>query len=153
MRQFYTVLEKIRDEAQNNGITNTVTTGNITEIDLNKTTIFPLVHIVVNNATFRDNLVNFNLRVLYLDVVDYTKSFTDDDVFFGNDNLQDVLNTQMQVANLIQSKLRRGDLYTDLFQLSDDPVLSILRESFESELAGWGMELNIDVANNETSIC
>ena len=153
MRQFYTVLEKIRDEAQNNGITNTVTTGNITEIDLNKTTIFPLVHIVVNNATFRDNLVNFNLRVLCLDVVDYTKSFTDDDVFFGNDNLQDVLNTQMQVANLIQSKLRRGDLYTDLFQLSDDPVLSILRESFESELAGWGMELNIDVANNETSIC
>ncbi len=153
MRQFYTVLEKIRDEAQNNGITNTVTTGNITEIDLNKTTMFPLVHIVVNNATFRDNLVNFNLRVLCLDVVDYTKSFTDDDVFFGNDNLQDVLNTQMQVANLIQSKLRRGDLYTDLFQLSDDPILSILRESFESELAGWGMELNIDVANNETSIC
>ena len=97
--------------------------------------------------------MNFNLRVLCLDVVDYTKSFTDDDVFFGNDNLQDVLNTQMQVANLIQSKLRRGDLYTDLFQLSDDPILSILRESFESELAGWGMELNIDVANNETSIC
>ena len=54
MRQVYTVLDKLKEILRANGITKTVTFGDLTEVDLNKTTIFPLSHIAFGNVTFRD---------------------------------------------------------------------------------------------------
>ncbi len=36
-------------------------------------------------------------------------------MMFGNDNLQDVLNTQLQVVNDLQQEMRRGDAFSDNF--------------------------------------
>ena len=47
MRQVYTVLDKLKEILRANGITKTVTFGDLTEVDLNKTTIFPLSHIAL----------------------------------------------------------------------------------------------------------
>ena len=52
MRQVYTVLDKIKNILRANGITKTVTFGDITEVDLNKTTIFPLAHIILVTLHF-----------------------------------------------------------------------------------------------------
>jgi hypothetical protein len=51
IRGFYQLTETIKDQLLNDVNTNTVTTGDITEIDLSKQTIFPLAHIIVNNVT------------------------------------------------------------------------------------------------------
>jgi hypothetical protein len=51
IRGFYQLTEKIKEQLLNDVNCNTVTTGDITEIDLSKQTIFPLSHIIVNNVT------------------------------------------------------------------------------------------------------
>ena len=96
IRGFYQLTETIKDQLLNDVNVNTVTTGDITEIDLSKQTIFPLSHIIVNNVITEEQYLSFNLTVMAMDIVDESKAPTTD-IFRGNDNEQDVLNTQLAV--------------------------------------------------------
>jgi hypothetical protein len=92
--------------------------------------------------------------MLFIDVVDYTKEFNPNDEGFRQDdtNLIDVYNTQLQIANALISHLNRGDLYRDMFQLVGEPTLEPFKDRFENELAGWSVDITIEVPNN-FSIC
>tara|TARA_R100000654_G_scaffold75036_1_gene110994 strand:- start:485 stop:946 length:462 start_codon:yes stop_codon:yes gene_type:complete len=153
MRQVYTVLDKIKNILRANGITKTVTFGDITEVDLNKTTIFPLAHVIFGNVTFSEHILTASIRILCLDVVDVTKEKQTEDIMFGNDNLQDILNTQLQVVNDIQQEMRRGDSFSDNFQINSSVVAEPFQDNFENQLAGWGVTINIEVPTNELSLC
>ena len=82
MRQVYTVLDKIKEILRANGITKTVTFGDLTQVDLNKTSIFPLAHIIFGNVTFQDGIMSASIRILCLDVVDVTKEKQTEDMMF-----------------------------------------------------------------------
>jgi len=153
MRQIYEITDNVRNNIKANGITNTVTFGDLLEVDLDKTTMFPLAHITLGTATFSDRLIIIPLNILFIDIVDVNKSLTDDDIFYGNSNLQDILNTQFQAGNLLQSELRRGDLYDGNFQLIESVTAEPFLDNFENQLAGWSFDLNIQAANNDTSVC
>ena len=153
MRQVYTVLDKIKEILRANGITKTVTFGDLTEVDLNKTSIFPLSHIIFGNVTFQDRIMSASIRILCLDIVDVTKEKQTEDMMFGNDNLQDILNTQLQVVNDIQQEMRRGDAFSDNFQITTNVVAEPFLDNFENQLAGWGVTVNIEVPTNELSLC
>ena len=153
MRQVYTVLDKLKEILRANGITKTVTFGDLTEVDLNKTTIFPLAHIMFGNVTFSDHILSASIRILCLDIVDVTKEKQTEDMMFGNDNLQDILNTQLQVVNDIQQEMRRGDTFSDNFQITSSVTAEPFQDNFENQLAGWGFTINIEVPTNELSLC
>ncbi len=153
MRQVYTVLDKIKDILRANGITKTVTFGDLTEVDLNKTTIFPLAHIMFGNVTFSEHILSASVRILCLDIVDVTKEKQTEDMMFGNDNLQDILNTQLQVVNDIQQEMRRGDAFSNNFQITSSVIAEPFQDNFENQLAGWGVTINIEVPTNELSLC
>jgi len=153
MRQVYTVLDKLKTKLKDNGITNTVTFGDILEVDLDKTTIYPLSHISLGEVVFSSHIITATIQLFCLDVVDKTNELTDDDIFYGNDNLQDILNTQLQVVNDIQQELRRGGLFDENLQLTTDITASPLLDNFENQLAGWAVTINIELPNNEHTIC
>lgn len=153
MRQVYTVLDKLKTKLKENGITNTVTFGDILEVDLDKTTIYPLSHISLGDVVFAPHIITATIQLFCLDVVDKTNELTDDDIFYGNDNLQDILNTQLQVVNDIQQELRRGILFDENLQLTTDITASPLLDNFENQLAGWAVTINIELPNNEHTIC
>jgi hypothetical protein len=98
MKGFYDITTKLKDHFTADPIINTVTEGDIFEVDLNKQTIFPLVHMMINNASFETNVVRFNVSLIAMDIVDISKKATTD-IFRGNSNEQDVLNTQLEVLN------------------------------------------------------
>lgn len=152
MTQFYDILDKIKEELRLNPNVFSVTYGDITKVDLDKTTIFPLSHLNISNATIGEHTINFTLQLLCVDIVDYNKEVNPDDEFYGNDNMQDILNTQLQVVNDIVSKLRRGDLFTDRLQVVEDVSVQPFMDRFENELAGWGADIIIEMPN-EISIC
>ena len=151
MRQVYTVIDKLNEKLKANGITNTVTFGDILEVDLDKTTIYPLSHISMGDVIFSDNLVTATIQLFCLDIVDKSNALTDETLIYGNDNLQDVLNTQLQVVNGIQQELRRGGLTDDL-QLNTDITASPFLDNFENQLAGWATTINIEMDNTEYNI-
>lgn len=153
MRQVYTVIDKLRERLDANTTTNKVTFGDILEIDLDKTTIFPLAHITMGDVTFSEHIVTVSIQLFCLDIVDATNELTQEDLFYGNDNLQDVLNTQLQVANDIQQQLRRGELFDNDLQLLSDITASPFMDNFENQLAGWAVTINIQLPNTEISIC
>lgn len=151
MKGFYSVLETIKEALLSDVNVNTVTTGDITRIDLAKQTMFPLSHIIVNNVTNEDSVLRFNLSILSMDIVDSSKEEVVD-IFRGNDNEQDVLNTQLVVLNKLVQVLRGGSLHTDLYQLDGTPNLEPFYDRFENELAGWALTFDVLIPN-EVNIC
>ena len=143
---YYEILTKLQTELNNDALVNTVSSGDIFDVDLSKQTIFPLCHIIVNSATFVDNVIQYNISILSMDVVDVSKDETTDK-FLGNNNEQDVLNTQINILNRLYEKLRRGNLYDDNYQVDGTPNLEIFVDRFENKLAGWTMTVNINTPN------
>ena len=151
MANFYTIIDTLKNHLDNDAIVNTVTTGDIFQVDLGKQTIFPLAHIMVNSAVFEANVIRFNISLLAMDIVDISKDEVTE-IFIGNDNEQNVLNTQLAVLNRLYEILRRGDLYSDNFIVDGNPTCEPFAERFENYLSGWTMTFDILVANNMT-IC
>lgn len=151
MNGFYRVLDTIKDTLQADTNCNTVTYGDITQIDLSKQTIFPLSHIIVNSVTSGENIMTFNLSILAMDIVDVSKDEVTD-IFVGNDNEQDVLNTQLTVLNKVIQKLRIGSLYSDKYQVQGDVSLEPFRDRFENQIAGWTATMDI-IIENDVNVC
>jgi hypothetical protein len=151
IRGFYLLTETIKDQLLGDVNVNTVTTGDIYDIDLAKQSIFPLSHIIINNVTTQEQTLTFNISVLAMDIVDESKEPTTD-VFRGNNNEQDILNTQLAVLNKLVMVLRKGTLYSDQYQLEGDATLEPFYERFDNRLAGWSATFNVFVKNDIT-IC
>ena len=155
MRSYYNITTRIKDWLEQSNIIKTVTLGDISEVDLNKQTIFPLAHQIVNNATLTERTITFDISVLFIDVVDYpTKSAKDStEAFYRSDNLQDVHNTMLAVANELAQQFFRGSLFDENYIVASDVSCEPFQDRFENELAGWSLNLSIEVPNNTTGVC
>lgn len=151
MKGFYNVTDKLKDALIAEPFVNTVTFGSIDDVDLNKQTIFPLSHITVNNTIVGTKTLTFNISILSMDIVDISKDEVTD-VFVGNDNEQDVLNTQLALQTRVINTLQRGDLYTDLYQIEGDVTCEPFVDRFENKLAGWAATFDV-VVQNDMTIC
>ena len=147
VRGFYQITQTIKDQLLSDENVNTVTTGDITEIDLSKQTIFPLSHIIINNVTIQEQVLNFNISVLAMDLVNLSKEETTD-IFRGNNNEQDVINTQLAVVNRLVGALRQGTIHLDLYQLDGNASCEIFYDRFENEMAGVACTFNVLIAND-----
>ena len=147
VRGFYQLTETIKDELLGDENINTVTTGDITDVNLNKQDIFPLGHIIINNVVDEEQVLRFNITILACDIVDQSKSQTVDR-FKGNNDVQDILNTQLAVLNRLIQRLRMGTLYTDMYQLDSSPSLTPFYDRFENQLAGWSATMDIMIYND-----
>lgn len=149
MKGFYNITDKIKDALNAEPFVNTVTYGSLDDVDLNKQTIFPLSHLIVNNCTVGTNTLTFNISILAMDVVDESKEEVTDD-FVGNDNEQDVLNTQLAVLNRVIAILQRGDLYSEKYQVEGSVNCEPFVDRFENKLAGWAATFDVLVQNDMT---
>ena len=148
---YFDIIDKLKTHFDGDVLVNTVTQGNLFDIDLSKQTIFPLVHIIVNTASLESNVVRYNISILAMDIVDITKDETVSE-FDGNDNELYVLNTQLQVLTRCYELLLRGDLWCDKFQIDGNPTCEPFVDRFENKLAGWTMTCDILIPNGMT-IC
>lgn len=148
---YYDILNTIKTELQNTNLVTTVSQGDIFRVDLSKQTLFPLSHVMVNNATFEGNVIRYNISIIAMDIVDISKDETTD-IFIGNDNEQDVLNTQITILNRVYEKLTRGDFFSNLGIIDGNPTCEPFIERFENNLAGWTMTFDY-LVGNEMTVC
>ncbi len=146
IRGYYQLITTIEEQLKS-AFTNTISIGDISSVNLNKQDIFPLAHIIVNNVTAEENVLRFNISILACDIVDQTKDITTDR-FTGNDNEQDILNTQLLVLNMLIQRLRMGTLHQDMYQLEGNPNLTPFHDRFENQLAGWSGTMDILIYND-----
>ena len=150
-RGFYLITDVIKDELISNDNVNTVTYGDITKIDLSKQTIFPLSHVMINSVNQQERVLSFSITVFTMDVVDVSKEKTED-IYEGNDNEQDILNTQLSVSNRLIEKLRSGTLYQQKYQLDGSASCEPFADRFENQIAGWATTFTV-LVQNDIYIC
>jgi len=148
MNQYYNVTDTIKTQLEGDAFVNTVTHGDLFDVDLNKITMYPLSHVMINNVTYEGPLLRFNVSVLAMDCVDISKDATAD-VFIGNDNEIDVLNTQLAVLTRLIKVLQDGES-NNTFHLDGTPSLEPFTERFENYLAGWMGSFDILVSHDMT---
>ena len=151
VRGFYQLTETIKSQLLTDINCKTVTTGDISQVNLQKQNIYPLAHIIVNSVSQEDGVLRFSLSVLAMDIVDQSKKETTD-LFVGNNNEQDILNTQLAVLNKLIQILRGGDLHQDGYQFEGNAALEPFYDRFENELAGWTATFDV-VIYNDILIC
>ena len=151
MKTYYDLIDNIYTYLNGNENVTTVTFGDIMEVDLSKQSIFPLSHIIINNVSAEEQVLRFNISVLSMDVVDESKEKTTD-IFRGNNNEQDILNTQLGVLNKLVMVLRKGDLYNNQYALDGNANCEPFYDRFENKVAGWTASFDVLVANDIT-IC
>jgi hypothetical protein len=126
----YEILKNIEDTIKAEPFSNTVTVGDLFAVDLTKRTIFPLTHVILNNATHFDNVISFNVSLLFMDL----------DI--GNEI--NVLNTQFMNALRVIEKLQ------DVIELVGNPSFEPFTERFENNLTGWAVTFDFRVKNEMT---
>ena len=151
VRGYYQLTSTIEEQLLADVNNNTVSIGDISKLNLNKQDIFPLAHMIVNSVSVEENVLRFNISILACDIVDQSKDVTTDR-FTGNDNEQDILNTQLAVLNRLIQRLRMGSLHTDMYQLEGNPSLTPFMDRFENQLAGWSSTMDI-LIYNDINIC
>jgi hypothetical protein len=147
VRGYYQLTSTIEDQLLLDVNNNTVSIGDISDVNLNKQDIFPLAHIIVNSVSVEEQVLRFSITVLACDIVDQTKDRTTDR-FTGNTNEQDILNTQLAVLNRLVQRLRMGQLHQDKYQLEGNPSLEPFMDRFENQLAGWSASMDILIYND-----
>ena len=148
---FYTAIDKLKAHFDADALVNSVSEGDIFQVDLAKQTIFPLVHIMVNSCTFEVNVSRFNISLIAMDLVDISKN-ENTNVYLGNDNTQDALNSTLAILNRAYDIMLHGSLAYDLFQIDGNPNCEPFTERFENLLSGWTMTFDV-IVPNEMTIC
>lgn len=149
---FYNIIESLRTHFQGDVLVSEITEGSIYKVDLSKQTLFPLIHIMVNSATFDEaSTITFNVSILAIGIVDVNKDETTDR-FKGNDNTQDVLNTTLSILNRCFKQAKSGTLFDSKIQVEGSASCEPFEERFENNLAGWTMTLDL-VTPNGMTIC
>jgi hypothetical protein len=149
MNGYYSLLNELNTHFTTDPLVNTITQGSIFNVDLGKQNLFPLVHIMVNQVTFNDNVMTANVTLMAMDNVSQRKE-EPTTKFETSDNEIDVLNTQLAILNRAFEMLKHGNIWDNLYQLNGAPTCEPFVERFENYLAGWAMTFDVDFPNDMT---
>lgn len=153
MREYYNLIDNIYDVLIADNSINTVTSGDIFDVDLSKQTIFPLAHISTSEVSFGEGFISFSVNVIAMDIVD---EFKDDkqateNPQYESDNKQDVLNTMLTVINRLQGSVRQGSLNANGYEMAGDATASKFEDRFENLLTGWSLNMVMEIRNDNVT--
>ena len=142
---FYDIVDKIKEILLEDDNMNTVTYGDITKVATEKTTIYPLGHMVVNSAVVKNNIFTFSITVACMDIIDQSNI---DKI----DNEMDIFNTQFAVISRLILKLRRYNMRNEGYQIVGEPSTESFTHRFEDDVAGWDVTFDVNVVQ-DMSVC
>lgn len=154
MKTYYNLIDKLHTYLSGNQSINTVTFGDLLEVDLSRQSIFPLAHVGIGSVTFGEYIMSVSLNVIVMDIVDEDKDDKQSKTkpHLGLDNAHDIHNDLLNVVNGLQSSLRRGGLYDDLYEVEGSPNARLFEDRFENKVTGWSMEVIINIPNNDNAL-
>tara|TARA_R110002012_G_scaffold69193_7_gene179223 strand:+ start:1086 stop:1541 length:456 start_codon:yes stop_codon:yes gene_type:complete len=150
MNTYFKVIDDIQASLSNEPFINTVTQGDIYNVDLNKSTIFPLAHIHINGMDIQPQFITLNISILFMDIIDFSKTEPSSDIR-GNNNEMDILNNMLNVAARLQALIARTPNYKDTYELASSLSCSPFVERFENNLGGVSCDFTVNVYNTMTS--
>ena len=147
-RSYIDLMERLRDSCLDNKSISTVTVGDLSEVDLDKQSIYPLAHIMINTANFNSTIITYDVSILFMDVV-HSDTTENEAVIYDNDNLNFVLNTMINAGNHITDEFNSGVLNDGNTRINRETVSAEpFKDRFENLVAGWAFNFQVETRNN-----
>ena len=152
MNHYTQVLNYLKGLAESDDFVNTVTQGDMSNIDLNKMNVFNLVHIDVLTAGFSNGqTITFDIEVLCGQIRDSNKQ-DEGDKFWNQDNEVDNLNETLAVLNRMWFKMLE-DFTDENIRIEETAALNQVTEWNKNLIDGWLMTFTIELPNTTISLC
>ena len=147
-RSYIDLIKALRDTCLNNRLITTVTLGDLSEVDLDKQTIFPLAHITVNTARFDSTIITYDVSILFMDIV-HSDDTDEEPLIYDNDNENFVLNSMLNAGNHVTDIFNSGMLNDGNTRIKRETVQAEpFKDRFENLLAGWAFNFQVETRNN-----
>tara|TARA_R110000822_G_C15306733_1_gene492470 strand:- start:853 stop:1341 length:489 start_codon:yes stop_codon:yes gene_type:complete len=147
-RSYIDLIERLRDTCLNNKSITTVSLGDLSEVDLDKQTIFPLAHIMINTATFNSTIITYDVSILFMDMV-HSDTTENESAIYNNDNENFVFNTMLNAGNHVTDEFNSGALNDGNTRIMRETVTAEpFKDRFENLVAGWAFSFQIETRNN-----
>jgi hypothetical protein len=148
MKALFALTDAIKNELDSNVLLNSVTYGDVDEIELLKSNRYPLAHVGISTGSISDSTSTINLSVIFISQTDETKeqesSFNDSELY--------VQNNMLACASRLVAVLKRGDLYAEGFQLEEDATVEFFSDRFTDKVAGVAIDMAVTI-KNQVSVC
>ena len=157
-KTYNNIIDTLKELGKQHDQISTTTTGDIFDIDLEKNTKFPLMHINPVNVATGQSTLTYNFQIFIMDLVSEKEDWTQAN-FQSADNLsnnQEVLNDCLQICTDIVGVLRHSQWQSQLALDINAPVyfaegeftFEPFEERFDNLLTGWVFSLSIIVQND-----
>ena len=149
---------------ENHNQIHSTSVGDIWNVDLEKNTKFPLLHINPTNVATGDSQLTYNFQVFIMDMVteraDWTKNNADANftkLVKTLDNEQDVFNETLQIVTDFIGMLRHSsrqslegvnDINFPLYFTQDQFTIDPFSERFDNLCCGWVFNIGVLVQND-----
>jgi len=152
MNHYTQVLTYLKTLAEQDDFVNTVTQGDMSDVDLNKMNVFNMVHIDVLTAGFTNGqTITFDIEILSGQIRDSNKQ-DEGDKFMGQDNEPDNLNETLAVLNRMWFKML-DDFTDENIRVEESASLNQVTEWNKNLIDGWLMTFTIELPNTIISLC
>jgi len=150
LNQFSELLMYLKQLGEADEYINTITKGE--NIELDKMTVFPLLHIDINSGTFPSSgTIAFTVELSCWAIRDINKEVSTDK-FWEQDNEVDNLNETLASLNRVWRIMNR-DFSQNNITASESPTLDAITFSKKNLLDGWVMTFDVELPNVTISLC
>jgi len=152
MKGYYDFTKALHDSLISDPLVNQVTKGSLDKITNAKKDMYPLAHVMIDSGGFEANTIRLNVSVILIDIIDYTKEDLTD-LYFGNNNVDDIHNQTLMICQRVFEDLRRGNMNDLLFSIESEVAsFDFFEDRFTDAVAGTTMTFDV-VMPNEMTIC
>tara|TARA_R110000772_G_scaffold86586_3_gene181120 strand:+ start:561 stop:1028 length:468 start_codon:yes stop_codon:yes gene_type:complete len=142
MNQYTETLRYIKGIAEQDTYINKVTKGE--DIDLGKTNIFPMLNIIINDASFpSEGVVSFSVQLLCVAIRDVNKEVVTDSFWEQSnevDNHNETMTALMRLWQIMKRNFNNNNITA-----SEAPALLKVTDSEKNRLDGWEMSFDIEL--------
>lgn len=151
MKGYYDLTKALHDFLISDALVNQVTKGSIDKITNAKKDMYPLAHVMIDSGAFESNTIRFQVVLIVMDIIDYTKEDLTD-LYFGNNNEDDIHNQTIMICQRAFEDMRRGEMNYDYSIESDTATFELFTDRFTDDVAGCTMTFDV-VMSNDMTIC
>ena len=144
-KTYNNLIDTLKELGEQHQQISTTTTGDIYDIDLEKNTKYPLMHINPINVTTASFGLTYNFQIFVMDLVEPDNA-NEQDVY------NDVLQTCIDIISIFRNSKWQSQLTLDIdapvYFTDGDYTLEPFTERFDQSVTGWVFQIGIVVAND-----
>lgn len=149
MASIYTVQNTLKTFLLDNTSVNTVTFGDLDDIDNDRVASYPLGHIDHEGTRVLDYIKEFDFTIYICEPLQESKT---PDAFGALDNINFVYNTLDTVVEQLNYHLRLGSISDDLIRLVGSVSVELFKNRFEGQLTGYAVTFTVEVPKAYTNV-